>query len=202
MLKAASSGAKWWERLLTHYGKKKLSKLSNSFVRNWPVTTLDGREFKYPYKKRINCTMNALSNVFINRFVDKVTHVVKNERDVKLVFQMGLGGGAYQNSNRRPGTSIPHRDYVFCFVFDIFYKKNGKAKAEQLQKEMQQLVDDQFSPTQELRVFWGTFGDIDIEDPAVEQMYYNDTAKYALLQQLKRRVDSKDVFHTQISVKP
>ena len=40
--------------LFTTKGPKSLSALANSFVRRFPSTTWDGREFKYPYKKRVN----------------------------------------------------------------------------------------------------------------------------------------------------
>ena len=200
IIKAASSGANFWERLLVDRGQKSLATLSDSFVRRWPTMTLDGREFKYPYKKRINCTMNALSDTFIKKLVTLINKVVNNEPGVQLIFQMLIGGGAYQNTKRRPATSIPHRDYVYCFIFDLFFKRGFEETANELQREMQHLVDTHFSQAQELRVFWGTFDDTDISKQAVRKMYYNSDDQYARLQKLKQRVDPNDVFHTELTV--
>ncbi len=200
IIKAASSGQSFWERWLVDRGNKTLSNLSDSFVRRWPATTHDGREFKYPYKKRINCTTKALTDTFIEKFVDMVDEVVHHTEGVKLVFQMVIGGGAYQNTKSRSVTSIPHRDYVFCFVFDLFYKKGFKATAEELQDRMQLLVDNDFSQEQEQRVFWGSFRDTDMSKEEVRQMYYDSKLQYARLQKLKKRVDPKDIFHTTLTV--
>jgi FAD/FMN-containing dehydrogenase len=182
------------------YGKRSLPDLSDSFVRRHPATTDDGREFKYPYKKRINCTTNALTDDFIQNFVDMVDKVVMKTEGVKLVFQMLMGGGAYQNTERRQATSIPHRDYVFCFVFDLFYRQGFEQIAVVLQREMQSVVDQHFSSNQEQRVFWGSFGDTDISKNEIRQMYYDSEEQYARLQQLKQRVDPNDIFHTTLTV--
>lgn len=182
------------------YGRKSLPDLSDSFVRRFPATTRDGREFKYPYKKRINCTTNALTDDFIDNFVDMVDKVVMKTEGVKLVFQMLMGGGAYQNTERRQATSIPHRDYVFCFVFDLFYKQGFEQNAVILQEQMQSVVDQHFSSNQEQRVFWGSFGDTDITKDKIRNMYYDSEGQYARLQQLKQRVDPNDIFHTTLTV--
>ena len=181
-------------------GTMPLSHLSDSFVRRPPYTTKDGREFKYPYKKRINCTANALTNNFVKKFVGMVDEVVSDTTGVKLVFQMLFGGGAYQKSERRADTSIPQRDYVYCFIFDLFYKKGHEKTAVKLQKKMQHLVDTHFSNGQERRVFWGTFGDTDISNPSVRKMYYDSQFQYKRLQNLKKKVDPNDVFHTELTV--
>lgn len=198
---AASFEQSIWENLLPiEYGNKSLSDLSDSFVRRWPATTLDGREFPHPYKKRIDCTANALTDDFIRQFVDMVDKVLMKTEGVKLVFQMVMGGGAYKNTERRQATSIPHRNYVFCFVFDLFYRDGFEETAEDLQKEMQTVVDEHFSGNQEQRVFWGTFGDTDISKKEVRQMYYDSDEQYARLQQLKQEVDPNDIFHTTLTV--
>src|SRR5262249_2646063 len=120
IIQASDAGAGVW-LLMTDQGPESLSTLSDSFVRRYPKTTLDGREFKYPYKKRVNVTTSALTSAFIEKFIDLVDRVVTTMDGVYLVFQMGIGGGALQSSSRRPATSIPRRDLVFIFVFDIFY---------------------------------------------------------------------------------
>ncbi|PXF45906.1 FAD-linked oxidoreductase azaL [Gracilariopsis chorda] len=66
-----------------------LSFMCDSWVRRFG-TTLDGREFVYPYHKRLNGTFEPLSDDFINGFVDLV-HEVICDRRVRMVFQMGLG---------------------------------------------------------------------------------------------------------------
>lgn len=200
IIKAASSGASFWEQFLIESGPKALSELSDSFVRRWPALTPDGREFKYPYTKRINCTMNALTDTFITEFVGMINKVVKETFGVKLVFQMVFGGGAYQNTPRQEVTSIPHRDYVYCFIFDLFYKSGFEDNAKQLQREMQNLIDAHFSTDQELRVFWGTFDDTDISKKSIRKMYYDSEKKYKKLQALKKRVDPNDLFHTELTV--
>jgi len=191
----------WWENLLRReYGKRSLSDLSDSFVRRFPATTLDGREFDYPYKKRINCTTNALTDDFIDHFVDMVDKVVMKTEGVKLVFQMLMGGGAYQNTEFRQATSIPHRDYVFCFVFDLFYRQGFEQDAVILQEQMQSVVDQYFSGDQELRVFWGSFGDTDIRNDKIRKMYYDSDEQYQQLQRLKEEVDPNNIFHTTLTV--
>jgi FAD/FMN-containing dehydrogenase len=198
---AASFEQSTWEDLLPlEYGNRSLSDLSDSFVRRWPATTLDGREFPYPYKKRIDCTTTALTDDFIQQFVDMVDEVLMQTEGVKLVFQMLMGGGAYQHTERRQDTSISHRDYVFCFVFDLFYRQGFEQAAIDLQNRMQIVVDKHFSGNQEQRVFWGSFGDTDISKIEVRKMYYDSEEQYARLQQLKQKVDPNDIFHTTLTV--
>ncbi len=201
---AADAGTAQWERLLTRDGQQDLSVLSDSFVRRWPATTADGREFDYPYKKRINCTAGALTDEFIAGCVALVNRIVTQTDSVRLVFQMLIGGGNYRKSAQRASTSIPRRDFVFCFAFDLFHDDNdeAKAEAEALQGEMQTLIDAHFNGPQEQRLFWGTFGDTDMTNPVVQKYYYDDAGRYLTLRQLKATVDPHDVFHTLLTVKP
>lgn len=55
------------------YGSYPLSVLAESFVRKPPVTTLSGREFDLPYKKRGSITFGVLSDEFIRELVDITT---------------------------------------------------------------------------------------------------------------------------------
>lgn len=202
VVKVAHSGMSWWERKREEEGPLPLSKISNSFVRRWPMTTWDGREFPHPYKKRINCTMHPLSDEFVSHFVDLVDDVVTGSSGVKLVFQMLFGGGEYK-AKGRTATSIPQRDYVYCFVFDLFYKSGHEQDAIDFQQRMQQVVDTHFSPEQERRVFWGTFGqasDTKMKRPQVQKMFYDSGEQYARLQALKHKVDEDDLFHTTLTV--
>ncbi len=197
---ASFEQSNWEDFLPREYGNRSLSDLSDSFVRRWPATTLDGREFPYPYKKRIDCTTNALTDNFIQQFVDMVDEVLMQTEGVKLVFQMLMGGGAYKHTERRQATSISHRDYVFCFVFDLFYRQGFEQAAIDLQNRMQIMIEKHFSGDREQRVFWGSFGDTDISKTAVRRMYYDSEEQYARLQQLKQKVDPNDIFHTTLTV--
>lgn len=73
--------------------EKPLSQCSRAFVRHPPEVTEDGREFKYPYKKRINATGKALTNEFVEAFCQKADQLCYEEPKVNLIFQMGIGGG-------------------------------------------------------------------------------------------------------------
>jgi hypothetical protein len=201
IIQASNAGTRPWERLLTDQGPERLSALSDSFVRRYPKTTLDGREFKYPYNKRINCTTSELTDVFVDSFVDLADKVVTTTEGVYLVFQMLIGGGNYQKTSRRAATSIPRRDFVFCFVFDLFYDTGKAETAALLQQEMQSLIDTHFSGNQEQRLFWGSFGDTDITKPLVRDFYYDETNIYTRLQRLKEKIDPDDVFRTSFTVK-
>ena len=118
-----------------------------------------------------------------------------------LVFQMLIGGGNFQKTSRRAATSIPRRDFVYCFVFDLFYDAGMQQTAERLQVQMQNLIDAHFSGGQEQRLFWGSFGDPDMTKASVRNCYYDDAGVYARLQQLKQKVDPDDLFHSLLSVK-
>jgi FAD/FMN-containing dehydrogenase len=199
IIRAAEENAGIWV-IQRARGPKPLSYLSNLFVRR-PPFTFNGREFRFPYRKRINCTSGALTDEFLEGFVDLVDKVVMNTDGVYLVFQMLIGGGKFQKSNRRIATSFPRRDFVFCFVFDLFYSDGNEGKADQLQGEMQALIDAHYSGGQEQKLFWGSFGDPDMTKDMVRNCYYDDATVYARLQQLKKKVDPDDLFHTTMTVK-
>jgi hypothetical protein len=169
-------------------------------VRRFPSTTWDGREFKYPYKKRVNSTVHELSDEFIDRFVDMVDLVVTQTDGIYLVFQMLIGGGDLRDSKRRPQTSIPRRDLVYFFVFDLFYDEGFEDVAEQLQAEMQQIVSSVYTPQQEERLLWGSFEDINMSEEKVVNYYYDDLDTYRKLQDLKKKFDPTDLFHSPFSV--
>jgi len=187
--------------------KNTLSYLSHSFVRYWPFVTLDGREFKYPYHKRINLTWNAIPVQFLEAWCKKVDDVVKNQPFIHMVIQMGMGGGAVRaKGNEKVGgltvTSIPQRKFVYNFVFDLFYEYGHEEEAKKLQEDMQKIIaDNQFNnDNQERRFFWGTFGDTDMSKPEVIKMYYDNLEQYQQLQELKKKVDPDDLFHTDLTV--
>ncbi len=192
------SHRRWWNRKVPcrgYEGGHALSFMSNRKVRR-EGTTEDGREFKEPYEKRLNCTKQPLSTAFVEDFVDLVDRVVSS-RTVKLVFQMFLGGGAY--ASPEPLSSICHRDITLGIVFDCFYKGNrGLTNARKFQAQMQDLLAE-FSGDQEIRMLWGSFGDTDIGKEEVRKLYYDD-ATWSSLQKVKKREDAGDLFHTEFTV--
>jgi FAD/FMN-containing dehydrogenase len=121
--------------------------------------------------------------------------------------QMGVTGQNYQAKGEKnfgglTTTSLPQRDAIVFFAFDIFYDLGHEKSAEDFQNRMQKIVDDHFtSGNQEKRMFWGTFRDTNMKDPKIVDMYYNDRKDYERLQDLKRRVDPNDVFSTEMTVK-
>ena len=187
-------------------GEKKLSAISDAIVRRFPKTTLNGREFKYQYNKRFNLTIKALSDEFVDNFCAKIDNVVSKESGVKLCCQMAFGGGAYRAKGsdmvgNTTITSIPLRDVVFDFSFDLFYKPGYEQTAIDLQQEMQDIVDKHFhNDSHERRSFAFTFGDTNISNPDIRKMYYDNEEQYKKLQKLKERVDPDDIFHTDLTV--
>jgi hypothetical protein len=91
-----------------------------------------------------------------------------------VIVQIALGGGAYYEkgqckvNNDLTVTSIPHRDKIYFFSYDIFYdvKKdpNAEQKAEELQKNMETIVNKHYNSNDggEKRFFWASFGDVDM----------------------------------------
>jgi len=91
---------------------------------------------------------------------------------------------------------------VCGLIFDLFYKPGHETRAIELQEDMQKMLDAHFhEDSHERRRFWGTFGNTDMQDPKVQQMYYNSKEHYERLQQLKALVDPSDLFHTSLTVK-
>lgn len=194
------SGKSFWNRGLPcvgFEGDKSLSFMADAFVRR-TGTTDDGREFPQPYKKRLNCTKRPLDTAFVNAFVDLLDRVVTSNT-VNLVFQMFIGGGAYASPEPNPPlNSICHRDVTLGIVFDCFYKSNGLKDAENFQAEMEKLLPG-FSGEQEVRMLWGSFGDVDISVEKIRKCYYDDET-WKDLQSLKKQVDKGDLFHTEFTV--
>ncbi|CAM9397721.1 unnamed protein product [Ectocarpus sp. 4 AP-2014] len=172
-----------------------LSFMSNAFVRNTGMTR-DGREYKFPYVKRLNCTTDTLTDEFVEKFIDLV-HEAITTREVKLVFQMVMGGGAYEKNGTKGITSIPHRNNVIGIVFDVFYEEDGKDIATKLHKKFGALLPC-FSKGKDIRMTWGSFGEIKMEK--MWENYYGDSGLYQRLQKLKRDVEPQDVFHTPFTV--
>jgi len=189
-------------------GKKKLSELAHHFVRHFPQTTIDGREFNLPYKKRINVTTNAISDEFLEKWFKQVDQTM-NENGIHLIFQMAFGGGAYRAKGKEAVdgltvTSYPHRQkFVWNFVYDLFYEPGKEQRAIDLQNEMQAIVDSYFNnDKQERRMFWGTFGDTNMSKPSVQRMYYDNVEQYRDLQKIKEKYDPTNIFRTDLTVTP
>ncbi|CAM9161442.1 unnamed protein product, partial [Laminaria digitata] len=172
-----------------------LSYMSNAFVRNKGMTS-DGREFPEPYVKRVNCTTKALSDDFIASFVDLVDKAM-NTTNVNFVFQMVMGGGAYEGNGAKGISSIPHRDIAIGIVFDCFYEPGGETAANDLHNEFGALVASSWG--EDIRMMWGSFGKIDMSK-VHEEYYGRDNGLYERLQRLKQEVDPRDHFHTPFTV--
>ncbi len=186
--------------------KDNLSELMDRGVRRFPITTRDGREFPYPYKKRVNTVDQAISMDFVRAFVAKIDEAIKDP-GLRFVSQMLLGGGKHKAAN---DGHMPHADYVWGFVYDVFYLPGHETHAEQLQADMGKIVSQYFinKTSKERRFFWGSFSqtgsdrEIDLSDAAVREMYFDDAEWYAQLQALKKRIDPQDLFHTLMTVRP
>lgn len=167
---------------------------------------LAGREFRFPYHKRMNCTKIALSDSFITSFLELVDEVMTTS-GVCFVYQMVMGGGNYANHGKDRITAFPWRDIVVGIVFDIFYTDGHSAKAEELQMKMQKLLPEMTGnpdkpdddPACDIRQTWGSFGaNINMND--MWKNYYGQDGTYQLLQQLKYAVDPHDIFTTTFTV--
>lgn len=198
----ADEGKKFFES-----GNRNLSFLSNAFVRGLGMTA-DGREYQYPYEKRLNGTFVPLSQEFVNEFVNLVEDSI-NDDDVKIVFQLTLGGGAHRKNIRRDLTSCSRRDITIAIVYDVFYKAGRKYSPEQenqnkekaiaYQTRMGTILDQHFPEGQSVRQIWGSYGDVDINN--VSQYYYdNHPELYEKLRTIKKRFDPTDIFHTRFTV--
>lgn len=173
-----------------------LSHLSNAFVRT-ELSTYEGREFRFPYVKRMNCTLTALSDAFVDAFVELIHKAMLNPI-VKLVFQMGMGGGVFKANGLKGITSIPHRDIVIGIGFDLFYLPGGETAANDLHNEFGALLPI-FSNNEDIRMAWSSFGEIDMN--LMHKEYYGSgNGLYERLQKLKQHVDPLDHFHTPFTV--
>lgn len=173
-----------------------LSYMCDSWVRRWG-TTLDGREFVYPYKKRLNGTFEPLSDEFVTGFVDLVTEAIFDRR-VRIVYQMVLGGGMHSENVNRQYTSCSRRDITIGVVFDVFYTEGNEATAKKYQDDMKELLDSTVPEKDQVRLFWGSFGDTNLNN--VWENYYDSANQYSRLQGIKSAVDGMDVFHTEFTV--
>lgn len=85
-------------------------------------------------------------------------------------------------------------------MFDLFYEEGGEQRAEEIQNEMQELIDKHYNHGQEKRLFWGSFGNTNMSERKVVNMYYDSEEQYKTLQELKGKVDPDDLFHTSFTV--
>ncbi|CDF40175.1 unnamed protein product [Chondrus crispus] len=185
-------------------GKKLLSSMSNDFVRRFG-TGKEGREFQYPYEKRLNGSFVPLTDGFVTGFVNLCSDVIKDEK-VRLVFQVGLGGSQHLNGGMQKAadgskvsiTGCSRRKCSILIVFDVFYTAGNQEVAKQYQVAMGELLDREFPEGQAVRLLWGCYGDTDIKN--VWDYYYDNPQLYSKLQGIKEDVDPKDVFHTRFNV--
>jgi hypothetical protein len=141
---------------------------------------------------------------FVNDFTKLVDEVINgpDRGNIKVVVQMFLGGGQVRKlGGEQSNNSISGRNYTVGVVFDIFYndKTDGmKAKAEDFQKRMGDLVYRELDGGREIRMQWGSFGITNMND--VWHYYYDDKAHYEKLQKIKKETDPGDMFHTSFTV--
>lgn len=173
-----------------------LSMMCDTWVRNFG-TTRDGREFIYPYEKRLNGTFEELDESFVTRFVDLVDRSI-HDSDVRVVFQMTLGGGMHSGHENRKYTACQRRDITIGVVYDVFYTNNNQQSALNYQNEMLSVLNDTVPEKDTVRLIWGSYGETNINK--VMRNYYDNRALYGRLQNIKKAVDGSDVFHTEFTV--
>ena len=166
----------------------------------------EGREFLLPFKKRVHVLIGELGEAKAKLFADefgKLSAKVMDDKDLRLIIQMSVGGGKIETNDEPKYTGIPHRDAKFGFVFDIFYSgDSAKARAVGIQEDMQKLLSEVGGFHG--RVFWGSFGreneETKMSDERVQTWYYGDSAKYEEIQLIKKAVDPKNIFTTEFTV--
>ncbi|MDC0743193.1 FAD-binding oxidoreductase [Polyangium mundeleinium] len=187
-------------------GREKLSVIADVGVRRIGPFGLpaSGREFDLPYKKSLYITKTPFSKAFCDRFVDLVDRV-NGQKGVEVVFQAVVGGGEFGSNGQRT-THMQRRDALVQLVFDVFYEPGHQAEAEEFQTAMKALLPE-FSGGESLRMFWGTFEDVDTNGKEldmsrnnVQNFYYDSKTAYERLQQIKKYIDPGDIFHTSFTV--
>jgi FAD/FMN-containing dehydrogenase len=188
----------WWKRWIKKSTpSSSLSQIAHRGVRDMP----DGREFPEPYKKRVNGFREAMTDAFIEGFLDIIDEVFE-EKNAKLVIQMMVAGGAYK-ANEHDGTGLPFRDLIWGFVFDIFYKNGDVEAAERLQAKVAAMLKTaQKSDGDHVRLLWGSFGNTNMSNSKIWPMYYGEGGVYPRMQQLKQHVDPQNIFATSFTVQP
>lgn len=174
-----------------------LSYMCDSWVRNFGMPH-EGREYNYPYEKRLNGTFEPLTQGFVERFATLVTTTI-GDPSVRTVFQMTLGGGMHRHNPNKKYTACARRNVTIGIVFDIFYT-NDRAKdtALKYQETMRQLLEDEVHEGEKVRFIWGSYGCTDMSK--VWENYYDNRDLYSRLQDIKKKVDGSDVFHTEFTV--
>jgi hypothetical protein len=174
--------------------------------------TLLGREFDFPYKKRVNVMLDTdkLSEddagEFAREFGRLAADVVQH-RLLRLVIQMNVGGGKAATNDTASTTGIPYRNQSFGFVFDVFYTHQvAETEATRIQNDMQRLLNRIGGGCFNRRLFWGSFGretgETDMSFAEVQELYYGPPilGAYSAMQDIKERVDPIGVFTTEFSV--
>jgi len=214
-------------RMVNNFVGKKLKARPPSQVAHEGVRTTnggvtkEGREFNLPYKKRVNVTCGEVSGENAKTFAEefgKLAKEVVDDRDLRLVIQMNLGGGKVKSNDEAGRTGIPYRGQTFGFVFDVFHQKKAKDKATNIQARMQTLLHDTSEKLVkevdgkvvdkkvgfENRVFWGSFGresgETDMKKENVQDWYFESTKAYSNILEIKHTVDPTGMFSTEFTV--
>jgi FAD binding domain len=176
------------------------------------VTEL-GREFDFPYKKRVNLMLNKLPEDKAEEFAKEfgiLANDVVRDSDLKLVIQMLLGGGRSKSNDVNKHTGLPYRAQEFLFVFDVFYRdvkdENRAVVIENRAVAIQTRMHDMLEKIGgfDNRVFWGSFGrekgETDMSKPHVQGLYYESNGDYRSMQDIKEKLDPSGLFTTEFTV--
>eukprot|EP00040_Diaphanoeca_grandis_P027913 m.159919 g.159919 ORF g.159919 m.159919 type:complete len:534 (+) comp31163_c0_seq1:900-2501(+) len=190
-------------------GPMKLSELSNAFVRRDLIPISEGREFPSPCEKSARATYRALTDTFVENYVNHVDKLVNNNNGLRMVHQQCMGGGV--PSKDLKSTSMCLREASLSMVFDVFHPPNqeGRAKALDYQEGMTSLLPYlQRDACPDTRCLWGSFGDTCIEK-CWDNYYVKhgatkgtepDVDKYKQLIAIKNKVDPTNMFKTQFTI--
>ncbi len=94
----------------------------------------------------------------MEKLVDLVEETIE-DRDVRLVFQLGLGGGAHRHHERRSLTSCSRRDTACLVVYEVFYEPENESKEQELQEKMWRILPEEFAENDSVQLMWGSYGD-------------------------------------------
>ena len=194
-------------KLFDFFSQETLSYLTNEFA----SLRYQEREYDFPYKKRIHGFKKPWKNGFIDSYCDHIDFFMMpdNYSKFKIVSQFVLLGGKFKtNDENIEYTSVPYRNNIGMIVLDVFYDKNFKQDAIDVQNRIENdwigneknknsglLSDD------DIRYTWATFGNIDLSDERVWKKYVNgDEQIFEKLKNVKTTYDPTNVFCNQFTV--
>lgn len=175
-----------------------MSEICDNYVQRLG-TMGDGREFVYPYKKRLNGTVKPITADFVDEFCALLDDIM-DEKDVYVILLAIVGGGQFKNHPKRADTAGQKRDSNMMLCCDVFYTKDHEALAEEYQERIRRILVQTTEAEDSVRFAWGTFGETDINK--VWGNYYDDETVYSRLKAIKAKVDPSNLFRTRFTVPP